>query len=67
VFGNAPRIHVLVKITKENNIGIGMFLYNQLGNQLLKENHASRTQIATTLKLPFVLFPYSGPGKICGL
>ncbi len=31
-FGKAPGIYVLIKITKLNNIGIGMFPYNQLGN-----------------------------------
>jgi hypothetical protein len=41
-----------------------MFPYNQLGDQLLKENCARRMQIAVSLKVPFVLFPYGGPGRI---
>ncbi len=50
-FGNEPRIHVFIKNTKKDNIGIGMFPNNQLGNQFLKEDCAGQLQITLSLKV----------------
>ncbi len=65
-FGNVPRIYAFIKITKKDYICIGMFANNQLGNQLLKEDHAGNLQIVSSLKVPLMLFSHGGPSRISG-
>ncbi len=57
-----PRINILVEITKEDDIKIGMFPDNELGNQLLIKYCGCWLQGARSLEILFVLFLNSGPG-----
>ncbi len=61
-----PVYKTFIKITKKDDIWIGMFPHNKLGNQLLKEDSEGRTQIASSLKVPLMLFLYGCPSRTGG-
>jgi hypothetical protein len=62
-FGYMPKMYVFIKITKKDDIWIGTFPNNQLGNKLLKEDSVGRMQIASSLKVPLILFSFGCPSR----